>query len=55
MKSQDLFSEELIQVFSATTGKYIATIKVGDEMPEDNTEDQQLNIPFEDKNQLKLF
>jgi len=55
MKAPDLFSDELIQVFSAKTGKYIATIKVGDEMPDDNTEEPQLILPFEDPDQLKLF
>lgn len=55
MKSPDMFGDELIQVFSAKTGKYIATIKPGDAMPDDNTEEPQLTIPFEDPDQLKLF
>lgn len=56
LKSPDLFSEDLIQIFSAKTGKYIATIRQGDAMPDDDTDEPQLALPFEDqKDQLKLF
>jgi hypothetical protein len=55
LKANDLFDDGKKQVFSAKTGKYIATIRSGDDIP--ITEEEQIAAIIENKdpNQLSLF
>ncbi len=54
MNAADLFAENMRQVFDRKTGAWVATIRVGEQEP-DQAEVIEVILPQEDKNQLTLF